>query len=140
MVSMKTIKSNLIFVLTVIFIFSAVNLTAQQTAQPKVKTITVYEEKFDKIISKKLKESETTYDVNGNILEDIQYKDGKVDKHFKYQYDANNNKIKETEYDSSGNIKEYSEYKYDRNLRIEKTVYDPKGKVKMKKEYIYTTY
>ncbi len=138
---MKTIKSNLVLGLMTVFLFSAVSVSAQQNpATPKVKTVIVYEEKFDKLISKKLKESEATYDVNGNILEDIQYKEGKVDKQFKYQYDASNNKIKETEYDPSGNIKEYSEYKYDKNLRMEKTVYDPQGKVRLKKAYIYTTY
>jgi len=120
---------------------SAVNVSAQQTtSDPKVKSIIVYEEKFDKLVSKQVKESETTYDVKGNILEDIQYLEGKVDKHFKYQYDENNNKIKETEFDPSGNVIEYSEYKYDKNLRIEKVVYDPKGKIKLKKVYVYTTY
>jgi antitoxin component YwqK of YwqJK toxin-antitoxin module len=112
----------------------------QKPEQPKIKTVVVYEEKYDKLISKKLKESETTYDINGNILEDIQYKDGKIDKHFTYEYDSNNNKIKETEFDQSGKVKEYSEYKYDRNLRIEKTVYDPQGKMTMRKDYVYTTF
>ena len=120
---------------------SAVNISAQQTtSDSKVKSIIVYEEKFDKLVSKQVKESETTYDVKGNILEDIQYMEGKVDKHFKYQYDEKNNKIKETEFDPSGNVAEYSEYKYDKNLRIEKIVYDPKGKIKLKKVYVYTTY
>lgn len=138
---MKTIKCNMILILMAVFILSVVNVSAQQQPiTPKVKTVIVYEEKFDKLVSKKLKESETTYDVNGNIIEDIQYKEGKIDTHFKYQYDTNNNKIKETELDPSGNIAEYSEYKYEKNLRVEKTVFDPKGKVTMKKEYVYTTY
>ncbi|MCX6335277.1 MAG: hypothetical protein NT092_13430 [Bacteroidia bacterium] len=138
---MKTIKCNMILILMAVFILSVVNVSAQQQPiTPKVKTVIVYEEKFDKLVSKKLKESETTYDVNGNIIEDIQYKEGKIDTHFKYQYDTNNNKIKETELDLSGNIVEYSEYKYEKNLRVEKTVFDPKGKVTMKKEYVYTTY
>lgn len=138
---MKTLKNKLVYSVIAVFIFSMPCLNAQQvTAAPKVKTVIVYEEKFDKLVSKKLKESETTYDVNGNILEDIQYKEGKVDKHFKYQYDANNNKVKETEYSPSGSISEYSEYKYDRNLRVEKTVFTPQGKMTLKKVYIYTTY
>ncbi len=138
---MKQVRRNLIFIITAITISSMINVSGQQNAHtPPVKSITVYEEKFDKLVSQKYKESETTYDAKGNILEDIQYKDGKVDKHFKYQYDANNNKIKETEYNPSGDIQEYSEYKYENNLRIEKIVYDPKGKVKTKKAYIYTTW
>jgi antitoxin component YwqK of YwqJK toxin-antitoxin module len=128
-------------ILMAVLLASAVSSYGQQNPeQPKIKTVVVYEEKYDKLISKKLKESETTYDINGNILEDIQYKDGKVDKHFRYEYDSNNNKIKEIEYDLSGKVKEYSEYKYDRNLRIEKTVYDPQGKITMKKDYVYTTF
>lgn len=128
-------------ILAVVLIALGVSSYGQQSPeQPKIKTVVVYEEKYDKLISKKLKESETTYDINGNILEDIQYKDGKVDKHFRYVYDSNNNKIKETEFDQSGNVKEYSEYKYDRNLRIEKTVYDPQGKMTMRKDYVYTTF
>ena len=43
----------------------------------------------------KYKESETQYDSQGNVLESVTYKLGKVDKHFKYQYDQDNNKIKE---------------------------------------------
>jgi hypothetical protein len=141
MTKMKPEKRNMMLTLAAIFIVSTVNVFGQQTTTaPKVKSITVYEEKFDKLVSQKYKETETTYDAKGNILEDIQYKVGKVDKHFKYEYDANSNKIKETEYDPSGNIEEYSEYKYDKNLRVEKTVFDPKGKVKSKKVYIYTTY
>jgi hypothetical protein len=143
---MKTIKRNAIFMILILLVLGARGVSGQQAAaqkpqeQPRLKSIVVYEEKFDKLLSRKNKESETTYDINGNILEDIQYKDGKVDKHFKYVYDSNNNKIKETEYDPSGNVKEYSEYKYDRNLRTEKTVYEPQGKIKSKKAYIYTTY
>jgi hypothetical protein len=138
---MRPFKRILILILTVILIVMTVNVSGQQnTPVPKLKSIIVHEEKFDKLVSQKYKESETTYDEKGNILEDIQYKLGKVDKHFKYQYDANNNKIKETEYDPSGNISEYSEYKYDKNLRVEKTVFDPKGKIKSKKTYTYTTY
>lgn len=138
---MSPTKRSFFLILAIIFMASAVNVSAQQTtSDPQVKSLIVYEEKFDKLVSKQVKESETTYDVKGNILEDIQYIEGKVDKHFKYQYDANNNKIKETEFDPSGNVAEYSEYKYDKNLRIEKTVYDPKGKIKLKKVYVYTTY
>jgi len=138
---MKPMNKSFFLILVVIVMACAVNVSGQQnTSGQKVKSIIVYEEKFDKLVSKQVKESETTYDVKGNILEDIQYVDGKTDKHFKYQYDENNNKIKETELDPSGNVAEYSEYKYDKNLRTEKIVYDPKGKIKLKKVYVYTTW
>lgn len=109
-------------------------------SKEKIKSIIVTEEKADVLVKKQYTESETYYDVKGNIIEDITYKQGKVDKHFKYQYDADNNKIKEEEYDSSGKIIEYSEYKYEKGLRTEKTVFDSNKKIKTKKFYKYTTY
>jgi hypothetical protein len=102
--------------------------------------VVVSEEKYDMLIKKQFKESETYYDSHGNILETITYKEGKVVKHFKYQYDSDNNKIKEEEYDVSGRLKEISEYKYVNGLRSEKTVYDSNKKIKSKKTYVYTTY
>jgi hypothetical protein len=122
------------------FLIPAVLSGQQNSTPPKIKTVVVYEEKFNNLVAKKVKESETTYDSRGNILEDIQYIDGKVDKHFQYQYDSANNKIKEIEFLPSGKIDKTSEYKYDKGLRIEKINYDPAGKIKSKKTYVYTTY
>jgi hypothetical protein len=106
----------------------------------KLKSVTVTEEKFDVLVKKLYKESETYYDSKGNVAEEITYKQGKVKKHFKYQYDNDNNKIKEEEYDPSGRIIEYSEYKIENGLRIEKIVYDGNKKIKSKKLYQYTTF
>jgi hypothetical protein len=125
----------------ILFLLSPALLSGQQTSTPpKVKTVVVYEEKFNNLVAKKVKESETTYDSRGNILEDIQYIDGKVDKHFQYQYDSDNNKIKEIEFLPNGKVDKTSEYKIDKGLRIEKTNYDAAGKIKSKKTYVYTTY
>lgn len=135
---MKTIKT-----LFLIILFSATTMAAECQkvgSNDKIKSIVVSEEKYDMLVKKQYKESETYYDSRGNVLESITYKLGKVDKHFKYQYDLDNNKIKEEEFDTSGRIKETSEYKYDNGLRTEKTVYDPNKKMKSKKTYIYTTY
>jgi hypothetical protein len=138
---MKTMVNRLIMLLLVLFIMSSINTFGQKNiTQNKIKSIVVYDEKFDKLISKKLKESETYYDSRGNITEDIQYKDGKKDKHFTYQYDSDNNKIKETEFDISGKVIKISEYKIENGMRTEKIVYDPNMKIKSKKTYIYTTY
>jgi hypothetical protein len=138
---MRSIKRTLVLVTLTLFIFNTLNVFCQQkSTQPKVKSVTVYEESYDRLVTKKYKESETTYDSRGNIIEDIQYTDGKIDKHFQYQYDSADNKIKEIEFDSSGKVDKTSEYKYDKGLRIEKTVYDSAGKIKSKKLYIYTTY
>ena len=105
-----------------------------------IKSLVVSEEKYDMLVKKQFKESETYYDMRGNVLENISYKQGKVDKHFKYQYDSDNNKIKEEEFDAAGKLKESSEYKYANGMRTEKTVYDSNKKLKSKKTYVYTTY
>lgn len=106
--------------------------------KPKVNSLVVYEEKFDALVSKKLKESEVVYDERGNILEEITYKQGKVNKHFRYQYDSNDNKIKEEKLDPSGKVIETSEYKIENGLRVEKVVYDQNKKMKSRKTYQYT--
>jgi hypothetical protein len=92
------------------------------------------------LVKKQYKDSETYYDPRGNILEEINYKQGKVSKHFKYQYDQEDNKIKEEEFDSSGRIIESSEYKFEKGLRVEKIVYDRNKKIKSRKIYQYTTF
>jgi hypothetical protein len=138
---MKTKSFGLISVLLIILLAGSIKVFGQQNnAQNKIKTVVVYDEKFDKLISKKYKESETSYDSKGNITEDIQYTEGKIDKHFIYQYDSENNKIKETEFDTNGRVIKISEYKIEKGLRTEKTVYDANMKIKSKKTYIYTSY
>lgn len=135
---MKPVKT---IILTMVILTCAMTAKSQ-SAQPdnKIKSIVVTEEKYDMLVKKQYKDSETFYDSRGNISESITYKLGKVDKHFKYFYDSENNKIKEEEYDPSGRIKESSEYKYANGLRTEKTVFDQNKKMKSKKIYTYTTY
>jgi len=135
---MKTLR----LMLLVVFIASlcAQSYGQKVPAKDKIKTIVVYEEKFNVLVSKKLKESEVTYDQNGNIIEDIQYTDGKVSKHFRYQFDNDGNKTKEEELDAGGKVIEYSEYKIENGLRIEKTVFEPNGKMKSRKTYQYTRF
>lgn len=136
---MNTIRK----ILSVLFVSSILILSVQgQDYVPgkNIKSITVTEEKADMLIKKQYKESETTFDAKGNILEEITYKEGKVNKHFKYQYDSVNNKIREEEYDPAGRLIEFSEYKIENGLRIEKIVYDGNKKMKSRKTYIYTTY
>lgn len=135
---MKTVKS-----LYLIILISGISLSAMcQKSRPndKIKSMVVSEEKYDMLIKKQYKDSETHYDPQGNVLESITYKLGKVEKHFKYQYDPDNNKIKEEEFDAAGRIKETSEYKFENGLRTEKVVFDSNKKLKSKKTYIYTTF
>jgi len=138
---MKPVSKTLSLFILIIFVLSVSNAFGQQKpAAPKVKTVVVWEEKFNNLVNKKVKESETTYDITGNILEDIQYVDGKVDKHFQYQYDAAGNKIKEIEFEPTGKVKETSQYKIENGLRVEKITYDAQGRMKLRKTYIYTTF
>jgi hypothetical protein len=135
---MKTQKLSLILLL---FLFTIISAFSQKSESKLIiKSVIVLEEKSDVLVKKKLTDSETYYDQNGNIIEEIKYKQGKVSKHFKYVYDKDGHKIKEEEFDSSGDLIEYSEYKYENGLRVEKVVYGDKGKMKSKKIYQYTTY
>lgn len=129
-------------VFLIILILGSVGTTKAQKSgtDNKIKSIVVTEEKYDMLVKKQYKDSETFYDSRGNVIESITYKQGKVDKHFKYEYDSDNNKIKEEEFETTGRLKEISEYKYVNGLRTEKNVYDPNHKQKSKKTYVYTSY
>jgi antitoxin component YwqK of YwqJK toxin-antitoxin module len=135
---MKTLKT-VIFIIAILT--TSLSAKCQKTeSDNKIKSVIVTEEKYDMLVNKQFKESETYYDSRGNVIESITYKQGKVDKHFKYQYDLENNKIVEEEFDTSGHVRETSVYKYENGMRTEKTVYDPNKKIKLKKHYIYTKY
>lgn len=113
---------------------------SQEKNNKKIKSLTVIEERHTDNTVTTLKESETKYDERGNIIEIIEYKDGKVDTHFKYEYDSENNKIREIEYDKKGAVDKISEYKYKDGLRVEKCVYDAQKNLKLKKTYQYILY
>jgi len=128
----------LILVLTAFCLAGAAQ--KKQESRPKVKSLIVLEEKYDQLVRKQYRESETYYDERGNTIEEITYKQGKINKHFKYQYDADDNKIREEEYDPSGKLIEFSEYRIENGLRVEKIVYEPNKKPKTRRVYQYTTY
>lgn len=130
-------------ILLLVLIASGFALNAQcqkSDSKNKIKSLIVMEEKPNSLIKKQYKESETYYDSHGNVIENIEYKDGKIIEHFKYQYDEDNNKIREEEYDSDGTLIEYSTYRYENGFRIEKLVYDEDKRLKTRKTYLYTTY
>lgn len=130
------------YILIVLAVAGISSGLAAQKAEPerKIKSIVVTQEKYDMLVTRKYKDTEQYFDIRGNLVEDITYKQGKVSKHFKYQYDADNNKIREEEYDPAGRLIEYSEYKFENGLRVEKNVYDPNKKLKSRKIYQYTVY
>ena len=133
-------NKRILILFLMILTFSVPLLCQKNEKKPRIKSIVVLEEKSDMLIKKQIKESETRYDSQGNILEEITYKQGKEDKHFRYKYDNDNNKILEEKIDPSGNTTEYSEYKYENGLRTEKIVYTGSGKMKSRKVYQYTTW
>ncbi len=102
-----------------------------------LKSKIVHEEKITKGVKTVEIESEEKYDSKGNVIDEVQYKDGKVDKHVVYEYDANNNKIKETELEPSGKIKKVGEFKYVNGVRTEKLTYDAAKKLISRKTYTY---
>ena len=108
----------------------------------KLKSITVQEQKFEKGAGGKLMpESVIRYDQSGNIIEEIEYKEGKVSRHFAYKYDTDNNKIQEIEFDPSGKKIKITEYKYNEaHLRTERIVYNGSNQVLSKRTYKYETY
>lgn len=113
----------------------------KKAVKHNLKSITEYEQKYDKgVAGKALKESEIRYDSDGNIIEEIEYKLGKVSKHIKYEYNEDHNKIRETELDPSGKKIKVTEYKYNNGLKTEKTVYDANNKIVSRKTYKYETY
>lgn len=136
--TMKILKTVILTFFLSVVCFPLISQKAEK--KPKIKSLTVYEEKFDALVSKKLKESEVVYDERGNILEEITYKQGKINKHFRYQYDSDDNKIKEEKLDPSGKVIETSEYRIENGLRVEKVVYDQNKKMKSRKTYQYTLF
>ncbi len=57
----------------------------------KVKSMIILDEKHDMLFTKTVKDYEAYYDNHGNVIEEINYKQGKISKHFKYYYDSDNN-------------------------------------------------
>jgi hypothetical protein len=135
---MKTCRT--VFLIILVSVIGTRAECQKTETKAKLKSIIVTEEKSDMLIKKQYKESETYFDINGNVIEDITYKKGIVDKHFKYEYNADNIKIKEEEFDQSGKLIETSEYRIENGLRVEKVVYIGNKKVKSRKVYKYTTY
>ena len=127
--------------LTLLFLLGTSDIYSQEkTKDQKIKRVTVTEEKHDGRDVTTNIESETSYDINGNVIEQILYKGGEVDTHFRYEYDSNNNKIKEIEYTKKGAVDKISEYKIQNGKRVEKTVYDDRKNLLLKKSYQYLYY
>ena len=128
-----------------ILLFSAALLVAttlfaqKSDTKPKVKSVTVMEENYeDDKSGTQQKESFTRFDLQGNIVELIEYdKEGKEKQHILYEYDKEGHKTKETSLKANGNKDKEEVFIYQNGLRTEKIVYYGNGKIKSKKKYIY---
>jgi hypothetical protein len=159
-------KRILPFMIIIICSTSIYGQKKKSVVRNRLKSMLVYEQKYDKTAGKATKDSETKFDSHGNIIEEIEYEGDKISTHVKYEYDEDDNliketelntagkatevieykydsdgrKIKETELNSSGKINKIIDYKYDGDLKTEKVVYDGTNKIKSKKTYQYQTY
>jgi hypothetical protein len=104
----------------------------------KPKNRLAHEEVTEKGVTKTFLDNEEKYDIKGNLVEEINYKSGKLDKHMVYEYDNQNKRIKETEVDEAGKVKKYADFKYENGLKSEKLTYDAGGKLLSRKTYTYT--
>ncbi len=134
------IMKQVFFVILVLVI--GFNCMAQSKSEAKkngIKSVTVWKSDCEESKEKKVKESLTKFDSEGNIIEEIEY-DGVTEKpitHFYYEYNSDGNKVKEIEYSPTGKVKKTIEYKYSGELKTEKIVFDEKGVVKSKRHYVY---
>jgi len=121
--------------------FSMQPLHAQKkkaVLEKHIRSVTVYNEDYEKNNGRQVKDSYTRYDDDGNVVEEIEYDEyGKEKKHELYEYDAEGNKIKETHLTPKGTKALVIEYKYENGLKKEKIVYNGSGKMILRKKYIY---
>ncbi|MCX7987653.1 MAG: hypothetical protein N2662_12020 [Bacteroidales bacterium] len=124
-----------------LLILPLVNVDAQKkktVLEKHIKTVTVYNEDYEKNNGRQVKDSFTRFDEEGNVIEEIEYDEyGKVKKHLLYEYDKDGNKIKETSLTPKGTTASVIEFKYENGLKKEKIVYNGSGKIIQKKKYIY---
>jgi len=71
---MKTAR--VIIVLTLLISLNATLSAQKKESDRKIKSIIVYQEKYDMLVSRKYKDTEQYFDSRGNLIEDITYKQG----------------------------------------------------------------
>jgi antitoxin component YwqK of YwqJK toxin-antitoxin module len=138
---MKRVYPAFILILLFHLVISGILAQDNKAVSNNLKKMTVYEQKAEKgVMGNSQIESMVRYDKSGNVIEEIEYKQGKIDKHFLYKYDASNHKIEETELDPSGKKIRLTIYTYNKDLKSEKAVYDANNQLISKKTYKYETY
>jgi hypothetical protein len=107
-------------------------------ARNSLKQVVVLEQKFDKPGGKPIKDTETFFDSKGNVTEEIEYDNGRIKYHVKYEYDDDEEKTKETELNAAGKVSKVTEFKNDdEGRRIKEIESDGSGKVVKTIEYKY---
>ncbi len=116
-----------------------INVSAQDKQMKKnnIKSVIEVYTDYSTGVEVKSVESEQYFNVNGELIELKEFKDGKFVLHEKYDYDLNGNKIKEVRYDAKGKIDRIIDYKYQGKLKTERIDYYPNGKIKSQKVYKY---
>lgn len=156
----------LVVFLSLLF-FSSLEAQKKKTViQNNLKSVVVYEQTSASKADKGVKIEETIFDLNGNVIDELEYENGKESSHTKYEYDDAEKKTKESklnpqgrvvkstvfeyndddlrvreiESDGSGRVVKITEYTYDGDLRAGRIVSDGTKTVKSKRSYEYTTH
>ncbi|MBN2165095.1 MAG: hypothetical protein JW717_02345 [Marinilabiliaceae bacterium] len=129
-------KNTILLIGTIILTVFA---NAQENTKAGIKTITVFEQDFEKGKpdgNEKI-DSQTFYNAKGKVIKEINYKGGEVNDTYEYEYNEKGEKIKEIEKNEKGKVVKTSIYKYENGVRVEKIVYDENNVIKTKKMYRY---
>ncbi|MCE3225845.1 MAG: hypothetical protein K0S32_396 [Bacteroidetes bacterium] len=133
------IKKKLKYVLPVILALFLVNVSfGQKKKEIKkygVRAIVVTETHGSKTVN----DSKTTYDGNGEVIEEVNYdKEGTIKSTVKYKNNKDGDVVEEAEYDEKGALKEKRQYKYNGlGEKVEELVTDKDNKVLKKSVYTY---
>jgi hypothetical protein len=133
------INNKLKYILPLALVLFLVNFSvAQKKKELKkygIRNITVTETHGSKTVN----DSKTTYDSNGEVIEEINYdKEGAVKTTVKYKNNKDGDVIEESEYDDKNALKEKRQYKYNGlGEKVEELVTDKDNKVIKKSVYTY---
>lgn len=135
-------KKHIVLIAFCFIAFSSFSQSTKEIAADNIKSITVMSSDEKTGIETYHKESFTTYDQNGNVLEDVNFNsDGSIKDHTKYTYTSDGKKLTQTEYTPDGKVSKTETYTYDaKGNKLSKVVTDGAGKTKSKKKYVYQYY
>lgn len=131
-------------IFTLLLLSSLVFFTGYAQSKKKIRKNLVLSQtgmEYDADSETSSKEEFIKFNRNGETIEQIEYQNGKVTRHTKYQYDENDNKIEEVRLSPGGKIKKRMVYRYtDGGLKTERLTYDQNGKLLSRLKYVYEYY